>query len=66
MVEIETYGMTNEMFELWSELGQRWSTDSLTQRLTERINEHVSSNQTTKQTLLQKLQALSKKYTMAM
>jgi len=55
--------MTSEMFELWSELGQRWSSESLTQRLTERITEHVTSNETTKQTLLQKLQTLSKKYT---
>ena len=55
--------MTSEMFELWSELRQRWSSESLTQRLTERITEHVTSNETTKQTLLQKLQTLSKKYT---
>jgi len=56
--------MNAEVFDLWTELGEKWSTESLTKRLSERISEHITTNTITRETLLGQVQKFSKKYCM--
>jgi len=41
---MDTMGMQAEVFELWTELGNKWNVENLAKRLEERINEHLLTN----------------------
>ena len=49
------YGMPKEVYELYMDLGEKWSHQSLTQKFKERIRDHLRVNPKTRDNMLKQL-----------
>lgn len=55
--------MPKEVYEMYVDLEEKWSIESLTKRFKERITDHLRVNTVTRDTMLKQVDIISAKYT---